>query len=232
VNPNAKYSDAWGWVPPPLEGEGKKVQTDWLHDFLLDPYPIRPATVLRMPKFNMTSEEAGKLANYFAAVDGAEYPYDFESRTRESHLVQKEHDFPGRLQDALTIVTNGNFCVKCHKLGDYAPQGSDKDHAPQLGQVYRRLRPEFLEAWLANPKRLLPYTGMPVNFPLDKTLDPAIIKGDKGELITEGESPDHLEAVVDLLLNYDNYTKEQFSIKPLIQAPPMPAEQTTTTGAQ
>ena len=70
VNPNAKYLDAWGWVPPPLEGEGRKVQTDWLHDFLLDPYPIRPAVVLRMPKFNMSSAEASKLANYFAAVEG------------------------------------------------------------------------------------------------------------------------------------------------------------------
>jgi hypothetical protein len=46
--------------------------------------------------------------------------------------------------------------------------------------------------------------------------------GDKGPLITQGHSPDHLEAVVDLLLNYDRYVKEQYSIKPLIQAPTMP----------
>ena len=233
VNPNAKFSDAWGWVPPPLMYEGRKVQTDWLHDFLLDPYAIRPATVLRMPKFNMSSDEASKLANYFAAVDNAEYPYEFDSRTRDSHLAAAESHFPGRLEDALKIVTNGNYCVKCHKLGDYAPQGSEKDMAPQLAQVYNRLRPEFLHAWLANPKRLLPYTGMPVNFPLDKPLDPQIIKGDKGELITEGDSAAHLEAVVDLLLNYDQYTKNQYSIRPLIQAPTMPpAGQTGTTGGQ
>ncbi len=222
VNPNAKCADAWGWVPPPLAGEGRKVQTDWLHDFLLDPYPIRPAVVLRMPKFNMSSAEASKLANYFAAVEGEEYPYEFDTRTRDSYLAAAESEFPGRLDDALRIVTNGNFCVKCHKLGDFTPQGTDRDMAPQLGQVYRRLRPEFLQAWLSNPKRLLPYTGMPVNFPVDKTLDPKVIMGDKGPLITEGESPDHVDAVVDLLLNYDRYVKEQYSIKPLIQAAPMP----------
>ena len=71
-------------------GEGRKVQTAWLHDFLLDPHPIRPAVVLRMPKFNMSPAEAGKLVNYFAAVDGAGYPYDFDPRTRESHLAPRE----------------------------------------------------------------------------------------------------------------------------------------------
>ena len=87
TNPNAKADEAWGWLPPPLKGEGRKVQTEWLHDFLLDPHVIRPAAVLRMPKFNMSSDEATKLVNYFAAVDGVDYPYDFDPRTREAHLA-------------------------------------------------------------------------------------------------------------------------------------------------
>src|SRR5262249_17308375 len=81
TNPNGKASDAWGWVPPPLVSEGVKVQTQWLHDFLLNPYQIRPAVVLRMPRFNMSSEEASQLANYFAAVDDAQYPYVVDHRT-------------------------------------------------------------------------------------------------------------------------------------------------------
>ena len=60
----------WQSVPPPLYQEGFKVQTSWLHKFLLNPEPIRNMTVLSMPKFNMSSEEAATLANYFAAVDG------------------------------------------------------------------------------------------------------------------------------------------------------------------
>ena len=67
--------EAWGWLPPPLVHEGKKVQPEWLFRFLLDPTPIRPAAVLRMPRFNLSRSEAGKLADYFAAVAGAEYPY-------------------------------------------------------------------------------------------------------------------------------------------------------------
>ena len=41
-----KGEEAWGWVPPSLVGEGNKVQPDWLHSFLLEPHPIRPAAIL------------------------------------------------------------------------------------------------------------------------------------------------------------------------------------------
>ena len=67
TNPTAVASEAWGWLPPPLHHEGDKVQTDWLHDFLMDPTAIRPAVVMRMPNFHMSSDEAAKLVNYFAA---------------------------------------------------------------------------------------------------------------------------------------------------------------------
>ena len=54
TNPNAKAVEAWGWLPPPLVVEGRKVQPDWLYKFLMDPFPIRPAVVLRMPRFNLS----------------------------------------------------------------------------------------------------------------------------------------------------------------------------------
>lgn len=88
-----KLAAAWGWVPPPLMGEGKKVQTPWLHDFLLDPFKIRPATVLNMPKFNMTSDEAAALANYFAARDNADYPYEFDDRKRSEYLASADSSY-------------------------------------------------------------------------------------------------------------------------------------------
>ncbi len=60
--------DARAVLPPPLIGEGEKVQADWLVPFLLDPHKIRPMPILRMPKFNMSKEEAQVLGAYFAAV--------------------------------------------------------------------------------------------------------------------------------------------------------------------
>lgn len=218
-NPNVKDGDAWGWVPPPLVGEGTKVQPGWLHAFLLDPYPIRPAVVLRMPKFNMSSTEASHLVNYFAAKDNAEFPYEFEPRTQQSQLAAAEAAHPNRFDDALKLVTNRNFCVQCHLVGDFMPTGSVKAQAPNLERVHQRLRPDFIHKWIANPKRLLPYTGMPVNFPYGKEVAQDTYRGD---------SEQQIEALTDLLLNYDTYMKRQTLIAPKV--PPAAAASTDAAG--
>jgi cbb3-type cytochrome oxidase cytochrome c subunit len=71
-------------LPPPLVREGERVQPDWLYKFLLNPGPVRPESymLLRMPKFNLSPDEARALVNYFAAVSrrtnpgaGVTYPY-------------------------------------------------------------------------------------------------------------------------------------------------------------
>ena len=213
-NPNVKPSDVWGWVPPPLVREGQKVQTGWLHDFLLNPYPIRPAIIngLRMPKFNMSSEEAEKLVHYFAAVDDADYPYQYHRSGGEDYMPDNEYR---RIEQALNLVTNNTYCVQCHLLGDFRPKGSAVALAPNLDRVYQRLRPEYLLEWLANPKRKLPYTGMPTNFPQIK--DP---NAKLRESLFPGESEDALRGVVSLLLNYDAYLKHQTSIKSMVKEPP------------
>ena len=41
-------------LPPSLVGQGERTQPDWLYQFLLNPQPVRPMTILRMPKFNMS----------------------------------------------------------------------------------------------------------------------------------------------------------------------------------
>lgn len=213
-NPNVKPSDVWGWVPPPLVREGQKVQTGWLHDFLLNPYPIRPAIIngLRMPKFNMSSDEAERLVHYFAAVDDADYPYQYHRSGGEDYLPEKEYR---RIQQALKIVTDNNYCVKCHLVGDFRPKGSVAALAPNLDRVFQRLRPSYVLEWVANPKRKLPYTGMPVNFPPHN--DP---NAKLRESLFPGDSEDALRGVVSLLLNYDAYLKHQTSIKSMVKEPP------------
>ena len=203
INPNVKPDDAWGWLPPPLVGEGKKVQSSWLHKFLLNPHTIRPSAVLRMPKFNFQSSEAAALVNYFASVDGADYPYVYDPRLDESLLAAVEQTHPGHLEGALKIVTNNNYCVKCHLVGSYAPPGNLKALAPQLERVHERLRPDYVHNWIANPKRYLPYTGMPVNIPYDKPVSQDLYKG---------TSEEQVDALTDLLMNFDTFAKKNLSL--------------------
>jgi cytochrome c551/c552 len=239
-NPNAKGREAWAWLPPPLAGQGKKVQPDWLHDFLLDPYPIRPAVVLRMPRFNMSSREARQLADYFAAVEGAEYPYPFNVRTRLSHVAAADAEFRRKLLElnkdanpqagarfdyAMKIVTDAAGCVKCHQVADFVPKGRDRDKAPDLSIVYRRLRPDFVRDWVAYPPAILPYTTMPEN--IKYQADPAV-PGGFAVPHYPGNAVEQLDALVDLLMNFDSYSRQRSSIAELV--PPAPAEPAAATG--
>jgi cytochrome c551/c552 len=248
ANPNASGSEAYGWLPPPLFNEGNKVQTAWLHDFLLNPYPIRPATFLRMPRFNMSSSEATILANYFAAVDNAEFPYAYSGSRDGLRLAALEAEYvkggaatsaggsgsavssssagpPGmqRLDDAMKIIVNGNFCVKCHLVSDYSPTGSIRAKAPNLADVYRRLRPEYVRNWIANPKIFLPYTSMPVNIPFQ---DPPPILSQ----LYHGTNVEQVQALADLLMNYDQYARQSTRIADRVQ-PAAPEGAAPATGA-
>jgi cytochrome c2 len=216
-NPATKGSEAWGWLPPPLHNEGEKVQTDWLHDFLMDPTAIRPAVVMRMPNFHMSSAEASALVNYFAAKSDAEFPYEYNVRRRGDYLAKLESAHPTLMDDAMKIVTDGNYCVKCHSVGDYQVVGAVKTLGPNLTEVYRRLRPDYVRRYVANPQRILPYTGMPVNIPYDAN---APHQGGVSQELFPGTSTQQLDGLVDLLMNFDEYAKRRTSIRNLVKQPP------------
>src|SRR5260370_8456027 len=54
-------------------------------------------------------------------------------------------------------------CISCHFVGDFPLQRGKDDlqkMAPNLGNVSKRLRPEWVKAWLTAPMNWLPYTKM------------------------------------------------------------------------
>jgi len=170
-----------------------------------------------MPNFHMTSDEASKLVDYFAAKSSAGYPYEYNQRRRTDYLAGLEAGHPALMNDAMKIVTDSNYCVKCHSVGDYQVKGAVRATAPNLDQVYRRLRPDYVNRWVANPQRILPYTGMPVNIPYDPT--PPTFGGISQQLFP-GPSTAQLEGVVSLLMNFDEYARRQTSVKGLVKEPP------------
>ena len=180
-NPKA-FDDAWQNGPPPLFGEGIKVQTEWLYRFLREPDQIRfLKTGLRMPKFNMSSDEARILANYFAAADGAIYPYEAIPQSDQGYLAEMQELFKTNhaarasehsyLQESWQMLST-TLCIKCHSVGGRVfatdpskPNDPNVTHAPNLDRVNARLRPDWLSVWVSNPKWMTPYTAMPIPFP-------------------------------------------------------------------
>jgi hypothetical protein len=195
------------------------VQPEWLYTFLLNPYPIRPAVFLRMPKFNMSPAESRALVNFFAAKNNAAYPYDVLADRQPGGLENRDAQYTAgnRLDDAMKIVTNNAGCVKCHLVSDFVPQGSPRAKAPDLADVYQRMRSDYLKPWIAKPDGILPYTSMPVN------IHP--INGFATQGLYQGTPHEQLDALVDLLMNFDRYTRRRTSIADIVQAnaPPEPA---------
>jgi mono/diheme cytochrome c family protein len=206
------YSSFWNFVPPPLLREGNKVQTPWLTAFLKDPYLIRPAANLRMPRFHfgktdaLASAETTGVANYFAARDGAEFPYQPIAEREQSYLAEVEAKHPNYLTGGWDIITKG-ACVQCHVIGQFKPTGSgDKVlNGPDLRQVASRFRPGYLGEWLANPKRLVPYTAMPQNVPPHGPPPPFVPK------TFENKPWDMVKAMRDTLINYVNAVEQQLA---------------------
>jgi cbb3-type cytochrome oxidase cytochrome c subunit len=195
---SASQQEAWGWVPPVLAGIGRAVAPQWTYDYLLHTRPIRPAAVLRMPQFNLSPEEARKLADYFAAASNAEFPYAATGGSLPASAAEEQARL-ARFDRAMKfLVDRKTYCAKCHLVGQFGPGGESRTVlAPDLEQVARRIRPEYLRRWLAAPKSALPYTAMPQNFP--PSGNPL------GQDIYPGTSLEQLDAVVELLLNYDWY---------------------------
>ncbi|MCH7725972.1 MAG: c-type cytochrome [Planctomycetes bacterium] len=226
---DAKGVEVLAWLPPTLVGEGKKVQSDWLQEFLLNPFRIRPAVVLEMPKFNMSPEEARQIADYFVAVEDADYPYEMDDRQRrddlakqgESALEESSSDaaHPGLDQDArfdaaLNIIADKNGCQQCHTISDFAPGGNVRGNGPDLALVYRRLRPAFVRDWIARPMGILPYTGMPINV---KYVPGSPHLGGVSQKLYPGTSIQQLDGLTEFLMNFDVYTARQVSIKKIVE---------------
>ena len=110
-----------------------------------------------------------------------------------------------RFDDALKIVVDGNYCVKCHMVADYRAAGSNRAKAPNLADVYRRLRPDYTRGWIANPKMILPYTSMPVN--IEVRSGGAAFLGGVSQDLYHGTSIEQVDALVDLLMNFDPFSR-------------------------
>ncbi len=188
-----QLSMAWQASPPPLYLEGIKVQTPWLYEFLKNPVQLRYTPVLRMPRFNMSDEEARTLANYFAAVAHAPFPYQSVPQRRPEYREEREEQFVALFPEAEETyqtrawqLLNADICAKCHAVGGHPylkpdtpplPGAPPQVQGPNLDRVTSRLQPDWLQLWLYNPKVVTSYTSMPINFPHNQTSKPDLFGG-------------------------------------------------------
>jgi mono/diheme cytochrome c family protein len=159
-------------APPNLLGEGRKVQADWLFDFLKAPTPIRPWLSVRMPTFGLGDDETHTAVHYFEGLDDVGLPF----------VYVNPHDYVGANVEAGRTLATADYlsCFSCHVRGDTFPEGEKDSWAPDLAMAATRLRPAWILDWLQDPQKLLPGTKMPSFYADPENPDgpPDILGGD------------------------------------------------------
>jgi mono/diheme cytochrome c family protein len=146
-------------APPIIQGEGAKVQSDWLFGFLRAPRTgeIRPWLEVHMPTFGFTDAELNDLTLYFASLDRASYPF-----------LVAGGDGSAANWAAGKKVFELLKCAQCHprSIEDMNRPGVDRSTlAPNLQMAAKRLRHDWIADWIRRPDEWMPGTRMPTNFP-------------------------------------------------------------------
>lgn len=153
----ALYEESPTLAPPILNGQGEKVQPEWLYEFLKSPIPIRPWLEVRMPTFHFSDTDARTAVDYFIAQAKLENPYSYLNPANLSQDM---------LQAGKVLMSNDYFaCFSCHQQGDKKPEGPPEGWAPDLEMAKDRLNPEWVVKWIEDPQKLMPGTRMPSFYP-------------------------------------------------------------------
>ena len=122
-----------GRLAPDLTFEGSKVQRDWLIDYMIKPYAIRPYLVERMPRFNITKKEADLIADYAKMV------------LRNNDIDTTSYDRKGNPDRGRRLYFDKYVCQSCHSI-----DGEGGYYGPALENVANRLKSTWLDTRLVD----------------------------------------------------------------------------------
>jgi mono/diheme cytochrome c family protein len=190
----AFYKEKPTFAPPLLNGEGAKVQSDWLFGFLQQPVPLRPWLKVRMPTFGLSEAETNAVVEYFQAQDRVQIPFVYVNDS----ALSPEYVAAGK---ALASPENFN-CFSCHQRGDIHPEGPPEGWAPDLAMARHRLNPDWIVSWLSNPQALMPGTKMPQFYNLEDDVP------DGPEDVLGGDERKQIQALRDYVLTLHKAVEE------------------------
>lgn len=149
---------------PDLFYAGSKYRPEWLRAWLASPTPIRPAGLHPAERTRSTPEgdvlvdepapahpavPKARLDDVVAALEKLDWGRD------RLAAAPKKAAIPRALAELNFVKFKG--CGSCHRTSPSAPPAS----GPDVIDAYRRLRPEFLASYLADPQAWDPVAPMP-----------------------------------------------------------------------
>lgn len=150
---------------PPLHYAGDKFRRDWLVDWLQRPTRIRPAGMFPPAQAQATAEgdrvDPAALPGHPAlAAEEAVVAADYLMTLRAYRaLIEAETYAPGGIALRMGEMNFGKFkgCNGCHQ--DKPDRGGVS--GPELHTAWRRLQPQFISSYIADPLAWDPHSMMP-----------------------------------------------------------------------
>jgi mono/diheme cytochrome c family protein len=150
---------------PSLTQIARRVRTDWLRDFLREPYDMRPALEESMIRHQLDEGEQRAVVRYLAAKASAADPY---AAGYTPPALPPKPD-AARIEEGKKLYASRG-CASCHQYGNLdlglpgaqlKKAGPPAMLAPNLRFVRERTHPEVLLDWVMDPQRIAPGTLMP-----------------------------------------------------------------------
>ena len=137
--------------PPSLSHIADKTTREWIYAWLKDPQAY--AVSARMPNFKLTDDDARDIS---AFLIGNSTPVHGDNVPPPAGEQKAAPDPTGG-----ATLYGESFCATCHAVQNAAGNVVGGDLGPELTRVGSKVKPEWLRAWLSNPRTYDPATAMP-----------------------------------------------------------------------
>jgi cytochrome c1 len=134
--------------PPSLSHIADKTTREWIFAWLKDPQAY--AATSTMPNFKLSDDDARDVSAFLIA-NSTPMPGDT--------LTVSAKASPDAT--AGTTLYGESFCASCHAVQNAAGNMVGGDVGPELTRVGNKVKPEWLRAWLHNPRAYDAETAMP-----------------------------------------------------------------------
>jgi cytochrome c1 len=134
--------------PPSLAHIADKTSREWIFAWLKDPKAY--AVTATMPNFKLSDDEARDISAFLVANST---PVADDTITLNARAVADP--------TAGASLYGESFCASCHAVQNAAGNLVGGNVGPELTRVGSKVKPEWLRAWLRNPRTYDPETAMP-----------------------------------------------------------------------
>lgn len=134
--------------PPSLAHIADKTSREWIYSWLKDPQAYAASTT--MPNYKLSDADASDISAYLVSSSTA-HEGDTAAKAKAANVDPS----------AGPSLYGESFCASCHAVQNAAGNLVGGDIGPELTRIGNKVKPEWLAAWISNPRIYDATTPMP-----------------------------------------------------------------------